>query len=242
MKYFKYCLYSFLFFSLNTQATNFALIHDKDGMVNVRDTASLNSKIVTKMKNDELVRCVSDDGTPNFCFINSSKGEDGYIYKDRLNFFKNFSKAKLFNYSSNKVTYKYKNIIVEIKAKLPNFKHDSLVKKNDKNGGVRYYLNNKEIFGTDGIVPNQRFLQLENIIINDGVHKILIGNKELEQFFLPLDGLGGENEMADFEVYILGDKIYVVSTLNNGGAAEYNLAFIFKSGKLENKFAWKLVF
>lgn len=89
MKIMIYFLLSILFLTpLIANASNFALVNDKDGYVNVRSSPSITSNIEMTLKNDEIVLCASTDDSPNFCLVNFKNDNVGFIYKSRLNFFK----------------------------------------------------------------------------------------------------------------------------------------------------------
>jgi SH3-like domain-containing protein len=91
-----YIFFPFLMTISTCIYADFGLIQDKDGYVNVRESADLSSKVISKQKNGEIVSCV-DDIVNNFCFINSSSGVNGYIYNNRINRFDSYNKIKLKN-------------------------------------------------------------------------------------------------------------------------------------------------
>ncbi|HCV3149729.1 TPA: SH3 domain-containing protein [Acinetobacter baumannii] len=68
---------------------DFGFIQDKDRYLNVRENSSLNSKVTSKLNNNEIVSCVMDEGTNNFCLVNASNGVTGFVYKNRVNTFNN---------------------------------------------------------------------------------------------------------------------------------------------------------
>ena len=78
---------------------DFGFIQDKDGYVNVRGNSSLNSKVTSKLNNNEIVSCVMDEGTNNFCLVNASNGVTGFVYKNRVNNFSGYNSIKLSQYS-----------------------------------------------------------------------------------------------------------------------------------------------
>lgn len=67
---------------------DFGFISDKDGFSNLREEATLSSQVIGKVENGEIVSCILEEETSNFCFVNISNGKAGYIYKNRINFFK----------------------------------------------------------------------------------------------------------------------------------------------------------
>lgn len=216
---------------------DFGFIQDKDGYVNVRGNSSLNSKVTSKLNNNEIVSCVVDEGTNNFCLVHASNGLTGFVYKNRINNFSGYTSIKLSQYSREKVVYSDKNLIVEIYAKKAIL--DTLLYKIYK--GEYKYFNGKIFFGTDGSLPNNDFLQLDKIIIKDKDKKIEIVKNDIEKYFFPKNGIDGDkNELADFKIYYLNNNIYILNTFNNGGAAAYNVVFNIKNGKVVANKAWKV--
>ncbi|MDB0281536.1 SH3 domain-containing protein [Acinetobacter seifertii] len=237
-KYLKFVVFtSFMIGSTEASYADFGYIQDKDGYVNVRENSSLNSKVTSKLNSNEIVSCVMDEGTNNFCLVNASNGVTGFIYKNRINNFSGYTSIKLSQYSKEKAVYNDKNIIVEVYAKKAIL--DPKFYKTFK--GEYKYFNDKKFFGTDGSLPDNNFLQLDKIIIKDKDKKIEIGKNDIEQYFFPKNGIDGDkNELADFKIYYLNNNIFILNTFNNGGAAAYNIGLNVKNGKLVSNKAWKV--
>lgn len=237
-KHFKFIISTVLMMGpVGSSYADFGFIQDKDGYVNVRGNSSLNSKVTSKLNNNEIVSCVMDEGTNNFCLVNASNGVTGFVYKNRVNNFSGYNSIKLSQYSREKSVYNDKNIIVEVYAKKAIL--DPKLYKTFK--GEYKYFNNKKFFGTDGTLPNNNFLQLDKIIIKSKDMKIEIGKNDIEQYFFPKNGIGGDkNELADFKIYFLNNNIFILNTFNNGGAAAYNIVLNIKNGKLVANKAWKV--
>lgn len=237
-KYFEFIVFTaFMIGSIKASYTDFGFIQDKDGYVNVRENSSLSSKVTTKLNNNEIVSCVMDEETNNFCLVNTSNGVTGFVYKNRINNFSSYTSIKLSQYSREKVIYSNKNIIVEVYAK--KVISDPKLYKTFKD--EYKYFNNKKFFGTDGTLPNNDFLQLDKIIIKDKDKKIEIGKNDIEQYFFPKNGIDSDkNELADFKIYYLNNNIFILNTFNDGGAAAYNIVLNVRNGKLVSNKAWKV--
>ncbi|WP_151789079.1 SH3 domain-containing protein [Acinetobacter seifertii] len=237
-KYLKFIVFtSFMIGFIETSYADFGFIQDKDGYVNVRENSSLSSKVTIKLNNNEIVSCVMDEETNNFCLVNASNGVTGFVYKNRINNFGGYTSIKLSQYSREKAVYSDKNIIVEVYAKKAIL--DPKLYKTFK--GEYKYFNDKKFFGTDGSLPNNDFLQLDKIIVKEKDNTIEISRTELEQYFFPKDGVDrGKNELADFKIYYLNNNIYILNTFNNGGTAAYNIVLNMKNGKVVANKAWKV--
>ncbi|MDC5132670.1 SH3 domain-containing protein [Acinetobacter baumannii] len=237
-KHFKFIISTVLMIGpVGSSYADFGFIQDKDGYVNIRENSSLNSKVTSKLNNNEIVSCVMDERVNNFCLVNASNGVTGFVYKNRINNFSGYTYIKLFQYSKEKAVYNDKNIIVEVYAKKAIL--DPKLYKTFK--GEYKYFNNKKFFGTDGTLPNNDFLQLDKIIIKSKDTKIEIVKNDIEQYFFPKNGIyGDKNELADFKIYYLNNNIFILNTFNNGGAAAYNIVLNIKNGKLVANKAWKV--
>ncbi|MEX5739028.1 SH3 domain-containing protein [Acinetobacter baumannii] len=237
-KYFKFIISTvFMMGPVGSSYANFGFIQDKDRYVNIRENSSLNSKVTSKLNNNEIVSCVMDEGTNNFCLVNASNGVTGFVYKNRVNNFSGYNSIKLSQYSREKAVYNDKNIIVEVYAKKAIL--DPKLYKTFKD--EYKYFNNKKFFGTDGTLPNNNFLQLDKIIVKNKDKKIEIGKNDIEQYFFPKNGIdSNKNELADFKIYYLNNNIFILNTFNNGGAAAYNIVLNIKNGKLVANKAWKV--
>ncbi|MDS7967477.1 SH3 domain-containing protein [Acinetobacter sp. V117_2] len=237
-KYLKLIVFTaFIIGSIKASYADFGFIQDKDGYVNVRENSSLSSKVTTKLNNNEIVSCVMDEETNNFCLVNASNGVTGFVYKNRINNFGGYTSIKLSQYSREKAVYSDKNIIVEVYAKKAIL--DPKLYKTF-NGEYKYF-NDKKFFGTDGSLPDNNFLQLDKIIVKEKDNRIEISRTELEQYFFPKNGIDGDkNELADFKIYYLNNNIFILNTFNEGGAAAYNFVLNIKNGKLVANKAWKV--
>ncbi|WP_032005014.1 SH3 domain-containing protein [Acinetobacter sp. 1542444] len=234
-KYLKFIVFTaFMIGSIKASYADFGFIQDKDGYVNVRENSSLNSKVTTKLNNNEIVSSVMDEETNNFCLVNASNGVTGFVYKNRINNFGGYTSIKLSQYSREKAVYSDKKLIVEVYTK------NAILDPKFYKGEYKYF-NGKLFFGTDGSLPDNNFLQLDKIIVRERDNRIEISRTELEQYFFPKNGIDGDkNEFADFKIYYLNKNIFILNTFNNGGAAAYNIILNIKNGKVAANKAWKV--
>lgn len=226
---------------ISTQSfANYGLIQDKDGYVNVRDQASLNSKVSAKLNNGEVVSCSFDQGDASFCYalydvnghINS-----GFIYKSRVNFFQGFKKWKFMKSVSNEAMYNDGKNQIFIVARSP-----QLSNRDFKKSAQSYtHYKKKPFFGTDGELPSQDGMyQLGEIKVTYNDKTTIIPKQKLEQYFFPNKPLAKgdlkDHEMS--EIYSKGKDLYIFNRLSNGGAAQYTLFLHIRDGKLIKQSAW----
>ncbi|EPF74500.1 SH3 domain-containing protein [Acinetobacter rudis] len=211
------------------------LISDQDGFVNVRESPSLNAKVIAKLKNDSVVSCVLEEKNAKFCLITSADLKDsGYVYKDRVDFFKAYTQVPVFKSSPLNANYKNNLININIEAKTA----DTNIQNYTKNALDEYHhYQGKKIFGTDGQRPDDRFIQLSQINIDAYGTKVKLNTADLEALFLPLNDQG-KNELSTFKALYKGQNLYLFNTLNEGGAAAYHVLIHIYNGKLIDKKIW----
>lgn len=240
MRFLNFLFLSILCFcSFKIYSKDFAFVEDEDGYVNVREQASLSSKIVGKLKNNDTVRCVSTDESPTFCFINSSNGINGYVYKNRLNFFKDYQKINLINYQDNKSVFSGKDLRIQFSSEKNSPKNK--FRMVEFKSGNKIILGNNEVYGTDDSIPDYNFSYLTEILVRYNGKSNIIGLNQLNGLFFPTKGLQKRNELANFQIYALKEDMFIFNTFNNGGAGEYNVCFYFKKGILQKKMIWRTV-
>ncbi|MEG2357851.1 SH3 domain-containing protein [Acinetobacter sp.] len=212
---------------------DFGFISDKDGFSNLREEATLSSQVIGKVENGEIVSCILEEETSNFCFVNISNGKAGYIYKNRINFFQKFNSVNLVKFMPNLAVYGNSNIVVSVSSKTLD-KNKIMYEKKDS----KYYIGNKYLWGTDNQMPTSDFLQLSKIKVEYGGKVIAISSNDLEKFLFTKDGLNGRNELADFKIYYKDGDIYIMNQFNSGGAGAYNLFFHIKDQKVVDRKVW----
>ena len=219
----------------------FGFIQDKDGYVNLRESSARHAVVIQQLKNDEIISCQMEESKSKFCFISAPDlKQNGYVYKNRINFFKGFNTVSLAQYTALKAIYKNKDIVIEVAA-IPAKQEDSLYTSLDEHGQRIYkYYKDKVFFGTDGDIPPLGFLQLDQITIKYKSKVLQLNAAQLEQYFFPSISLDEQqNELADFEVFYLNDDVYIFNALNQGGAGGYNLLIQIHNGELMKPQAWR---
>lgn len=64
-----------------------------------------------KLRNNQIVSCDLEERLSGFCLISSPILKNiGYLYKDRINFFKEYHSVGLSKYFSNQATYSNNDI------------------------------------------------------------------------------------------------------------------------------------
>ena len=204
-----------------------AIIADKDGYVNVRNSAGIANKIVDKLANGHIVFCLDaeNDWYP-IDYELTRKNKSGYLHKSRVKFLKNFTKVPYTNLTDNNILFKLDTLKLSITKTAFKPKSNKLQyhKGNSQKNETTYLekINGQEIWGTDGNVPKKQYGQ---ILLELGNNKI----------YLPKGNLFEPNlDYTSVNVDTQNETIYI-SALNSDGAGGYAVLWIIKKGKYERK-------
>lgn len=208
--------------------SQFYIVNDKDGYVNIRKTESVNSKIIGKLKNGEIVHSYEDDNKSNWItvdfFINSKNDfKTGYIYKDRLLNLYDYENIPIIK-NSDYVILKNNGIEIKItEKKFKKSKHSFLYHKQYKNAIIK--IDNEEYYGTDGEIPE---FQYAEILIKINGKTITLPSKALKNLFQP-------NLFSTSAHYDKKNDILYIDSLNSDGAGSYEVLWIIKNGKYSKR-------
>src|SRR4051812_829808 len=112
MRYFITILFLLCFIKSFPQ---FAIVHDNNGYLNVRQDAQQNSKLVDKLKNGHLIYCLDTKGNwTNIDYTKNGIELNGYIYKDRYLLISKFLSIPISHKADNKIILKKDTIEITI--------------------------------------------------------------------------------------------------------------------------------
>lgn len=234
----KYLIFTFtLLFSICSNA-NLALVKDKDGSANVRAQPSLQGKVISQIKNNELIYCL-ETSTRDFCDIQTANGLEGYIHRSRISLLEKDNNWEFNRSIDDRAEFVRQNNKISIFVEKVKFdqKKFSVVQKSDQ--PILMYLNN-QVWGTDNIIPLSEMLKLKHIkgILNGYPFNIVA--TDFAEFVFPNTPLHSEdlNDHEQLEIYRNGEDIYLFFQLSVGGAAQYGLVFKINKGKLQQQWVW----
>lgn len=226
MKFLSIFLFSLL--NCNLIFGQFAKIVDGDGFVNVRKEANSKSKIIGRIKSDEIVYVFNKgDDSGNWFIVDYHEKNGnfltGYIHNTRINFINSLQQIPSVINSENSVNFILKNIVVEVKSGLFDYKANKkyFSKTNYGNYQIEDKYNGQQIWGTDGTIPKTYY---RSIIAKIGNTKIEIPQKELENLF----NINNDNAECYFDEK--SDTLYITS-MNSDGAGTYEVIFIINKEK-----------
>lgn len=219
----------------------YALIQDPDGFVNVRAEASMQSKVISKLNNGEVVSIVDDFSEHHFKYVINQKlpRDSGYIHESRLNEFNGFQKWTLDRSSTLQATFRNGKNSATVSTQHARFNPKDFKFKHAPK--IEQLYKNKPFFGTDATLPTPKdTLQLKNIDIQYNGQKISIPEQDLQYYFLPATPLskGSLQDFAEAEIYSKGNELYFINTLASGGAMQYVLVIYIQNGMVKSIKAW----
>lgn len=207
-------------------SSQFAIIADKDGYVNIRNTAENKNNIADTLKNGDIVWCSEPEGNWVMVdYIKKGQQETGYLYKDRIKLLSSFDSIPVQKQDIKQIIFKEDSIIITIS------KEDFVVKYNNikyaTSDNVKYVsmINGKPIWGTDSNIPRSQY---KSVKIQSGRKIFALPKKAMENLFEP---------NFDFShcYYDRNKDILFISSLNSDGAGSYALLWIIEKGVYKNK-------
>lgn len=217
----KRIIYFFLIFNFNFCFSQFGIINDSDGFVNVRSSAEKGNNNSDKLENGFIVYYFEPEGNwVNIDYKKNGKDLNGYIYKDRIKYISDFTNIPLKSNLNEKVKLENENVKIEISE-------TKFIKENHK---LKFYKNNLkqldeidnlQIFGTDGNIPKREY---KSIQIEINKVKIELPNVALKNLYEP----SLYNSKANYDEK--NDILYVLSS-NSDGAGSYEIIWIIEKKK-----------
>ncbi|EKT4502339.1 hypothetical protein AAIP31_002318 [Flavobacterium psychrophilum] len=221
----KRIIYFFLIFNFNFCFSQFGIINDLDGYVNVRSSAEKRNNISDKLENGFIVYYFEPEGNwVNIDYKKNGKELNGFIYKDRIKYITDFTNVPLKSNLNGKVKLENENVKIEIsETKFIKEKHKLKFYKNEKTQLEK--IDNSQIFGTDGNIPKREYKSIQ-IEINNV--KIELPNIALKNLYEP----SLYNSKASYDEK--NDILYILSS-NSDGAGSYEIIWIIEKKKYKNR-------
>ncbi len=198
----------------------FAIVNDKDNLLNVREDRNLNSKVIDQLPYGYLIYCFENIGNwTNIDYTKKGKELNGYVYKDKYKLVSIFPALTVLKKTANSITLKKDSVEVIITQS----KFD---RKMHKYKFVKEYpdhielIDNKKYWGMDGGMPTTQF---DKIMIKVG-HKIIT---------LPKHALAGLYEPSIYSAevnYQKSSDTFYIQTINSDGAGSYLVIWKIEKG------------
>jgi hypothetical protein len=214
-------IYIFIIFNFNLCFSQFGIINDLDGFVNVRCSAEKGNNISDKLENGFIVYYFEPEGNwINIDYKKNGKELNGYIYKDRIKYITDFEKIPLKSELDGKAKLENENVKIEItETKFIKEKHKLKFYKNEKNQLDK--IDNLQIFGTDGNIPKREYKSI----------KIEINNVKMELPKIALKNLYEPSLYNSKANYDAKNNILYILSSNSDGAGSYEIIWIIEKNK-----------
>lgn len=154
-------LLAFIYF--NTAFAQVAIVNDRDGFTNIREKASIQSKIVDTVSNGRLVYCFKEEAKGDWLPVDYN-GEiyTGYIHKSRVLFLEDFVEFPVITINDTILRLKCDSIQLTIKT--GKFTQTGRKIEYEKPKDEQQYvksIDNKFPWGTDGNIPRKEYKAIQ---------------------------------------------------------------------------------
>ena len=226
----------------------YARVDDKDGYVNLRDAEDLQSAIIEQLPNDTILsaNCIDYTNSSNFCIIITDDDQTGFIYKDRLSFFKadntlvsvpiikNSPLEATFGNDKYKIraTAKIKPVDIDI-AKIESSEPYVEGCPNTYQNICSYGLNE------DTDAPDNYYYAFSDLSFSLDNQTITVPDSFFKGIYIPAYAVDTDDVFNRMELYFnpRNNDIYLLSE-QSYGALTYSIVFELIQGKYVNRHVW----
>jgi hypothetical protein len=198
----------------------FAIVNDKDSLLNVREDPTTSSRIIDRLRNGHMIYCFEDEG--NWTNIDYTKNKielHGFVYKDRYLVVSKFPALIKTRQTDSFITFKMDSLEVTItQGKFDKTKHKFKYLKDYPT--QLELIDNKKYWGRDGGMPT---MQYEDISIK-------IGDKIYSLPFMALEGLYQPSIYSAKVNFDKTNNTIYVQTFNSDGAGHYDVIWKIENG------------
>lgn len=217
--------YLLLVFVLTIQqlCAQFAIVQDKDGFVNVRESAGKDGKLIDTLQNEHIVLCEGEE-TPGWMTVFYNKQSDGslmgYIHNSRLLPLSALASVPIINKTQEHIQLQKDSISITVAV--VNFQAYKYQLEYSQGEGSHLLtkVNGKAFWGTDGGMPRKAYRQI-NVLWSG--KKVVIPTAAWSDLFEP--NLGSCTAHYDK----LKERLYI-SSHNSDGAGSYSVVWIIDKG------------
>ncbi len=222
----KYLLILLLLTVSDFTYAQFAKIIDKDGYVNVREGASINSAVVAKINADEIVYAFPDNELPAWVMVDyigrQNENINGYVHHSRIKLIESYVQIPNTSFNNGIAKFISKDVTVAIISEGFDYKKNKKYFSSTEYGDytIEDRFKGQQVWGTDGTIPNSHYVAIKATIKGRTVQ---IPEKEIENLF------NVNSEFASCYYDKLNDALYITST-NGDGAGGYAVLFKIEKG------------
>jgi hypothetical protein len=201
----------------------FWIVSDKDGFVNVRDSANTRSRVKDTLYNGHFIfvfRFEEQVGSwMKIEYSHHGKDREGYVYHDRLIPIAHYDSIPLRKSSDNIATYSRDSVrVIVTQQKFDKTKHRLTFA--DAGSAQLVEIDGEQYLGTDGEVPKREYKSIE----------IFVGNRRIS---LPRAAFANlfEPTIYNTEIrYNRAEDIFYIHAENSDGAGAYDVIWRIVKG------------
>lgn len=210
----------FLFIIIHSYSVKaqFGIVTDNDGFANIREEESTASKILQKIKSGTVLSIDQEENKSNWFLVEYEPESNGYIFHDRLKKVEDYLNIDPISLTENSINFETSDLKVIIKTKKFNKNKHVIIKE----GEYVYSIDDEEILGTDGLLPQNEF---ESFKISFQNNLIEIPNNYYKRLY--------NLEVKNFRLTFNKDlnQYYLFGTFSEG-AATYDAIWVIENGKI----------
>lgn len=204
----------------------FAIVSDKDGYCNVRNSSESGNKISDTLMNGHLVYCFEKAGNwINIDYSRKTKELHGYLYHDRIKYISDFRNIPVFSKQTHSATYAEDSIKVTVTTqKSDKTKYRFSYYKGNKD--QIELINGKRYWGTDGGQPRTEYKVISIVL---GKRNILLPQEAVANLFEP--------NLFNTEVnYDEKNDVLYIQSMNSDGAGGYLVIWKIESARYTDRY------
>lgn len=206
--------------------SQYGIIEDKEGFVNIREQSNAKSKILDTVHSGRILYFFQVDeqiGEWLDCnYLRNNKNISGYIHKSRVKLIQTLKEIKPVS-KKFELIFSNAQTIISIKKEPFIAKNNKLKYRKSnpecKEATYLYKINGKDVFGTDGDIPREQYgkstISFQGTTIKLDTDKYFCPNLEYHKL--------NWDEKTD---------TYYLTASNGDGAGAYDVLWVIKNGKI----------
>jgi hypothetical protein len=217
-------LLMFTFFGVRAQ---FAIVEDKDGYSNIRDSSSASSPVQSHVMNGDIVFYFDLKGDwYNVDYYTKGESRNGYIHKSRLKMINVFPAIAASEKGKDSIVFQKDSLIIGIRvepfvARLYRLHYDT-----SQGGHFLSEINHHRFWGTDGEIPTHKY---RHITCAWKGKEVPIPDSAIWDVFEP------NLHMTEVRYDRQHERWFLQST-NSDGAGGYEVIWMFEKGEYKKRF------
>lgn len=226
----------------------YARVDDKDGYVNLREAENLQSAIIEQLPNGTVLsaNCIDYTNSRNFCIVITDDDQTGFIYKDRLSFFKDddtLVSVPMIKNSPLEATFGNDKYKIQATAKIKPVDID-IAKIESSEPYIEGCPNTYQNICSYGLnedtgVPDNYYYAFSDLSFSLNNQTITVPDSFFKGIYIPAYAVDTDDVFNRMELYFnpSNNDIYLLSK-QSYGALTYSIVFELIQGKYVKPHVW----